>query len=383
MKKSCINRSQSRADRFLTADGFGRKIINMEYSTQTVPKPAYGWFPIALAATAALCAVPYLTLPTLFDPAGEAVSQALTVLCAFFLKVLLFVPLLAVTPALWARSAWRTHPAALGALALIAYLTGFSLSHDGVAALYSVGLIAPAGILLYGMQRMRFSNFRIVFYGSLALLLGLFIRFAVPHMAESGDAFRSMRVLVAAYETLWNEVTGDALAQNMLQALGSGEDLTGDLLKSFRLNAEEYFVELLYYPAAFAALSGGLLSHLFNRKGEVELLPLPPFEQWQVESGYFYGTLALTGISYVLMLSGVRYGAALLRVGYALWMLPMSLAGLCTLKRWTKRKPWLFAILSAAAIVLYSMFGAMLTFVGMLGFLQDRAGKRMQKGGDQ
>ncbi len=344
-------------------------------------KPAYGWVLLAAAATAALCFLPHLHLAFQAAEAEDAeLMKAFGTLTAFAIQAVLMIPLLCVTPALWARSAWRTHPAALGLLALVAFATGHMAGGFAQEGLYAMLLITPAGVLLYGMQRAGFSNFRIVFYGSVVLLAGLFCQICLPSMIAEGDAFLPLRNLVSAYETEWKYMT--ELMTGIDASQRDAAMTIGDMITELKIYPEVSMLQLLYYPAAFAALSNGLLSHLFNRKGGADLKKLPPFEDWQVESGYFYGTLVLTVVAYILTMTGVSYGMGLLRVAYAMWLLPMSLAGLCALKRWTKSRPWMFILICVFTGLMYSMIGQLLAIFGMLSFMQQRMKRRMQ-GGDK
>lgn len=343
-------------------------------------KPAYGWVVLAAAATAALCYLPHLRLAFSAVEEDAKLMAAFGTLTTFAIQAILMLPLLCITPALWARSAWRTHPAALVLLALVAFATGHIAGGTVQEGLYAMLLIAPAGALIYGMQRMKLSNFRVVFYGSIALLAGLFGQICLPSMLAEGDAYLALKNLVSAYEVEWNY-----MAELMIGIDASQREATqaiGDMLAELKIYPEVSTLQLLYYPAALAALANGLLSHLFNRRGGADLQKLPPFEEWQVESGYFYGTLALTAVAYILTMTGVSYGMGLLRVAYAMWLLPMSLAGLCALKRWTKGRAWVFVLACVFTGLFYSMVGQMLAILGMLSFIQQRMKRRMQ-GGDK
>ncbi|MBR0081154.1 MAG: DUF2232 domain-containing protein [Clostridia bacterium] len=347
----------------------------MEKSVQTKSNRAYGWALVAAVATALLVAVPFLALPESLS-SDASLSTALSTLL-FLLRVILFVPLFAVTPALWARSAWRTHPAVLAALALLAFAVG-AVFGGAMQGLYALGLIAPAGVFWYAAQRAKLTNFKTVFYGSIVLLLGLFIRISGPAMASDGDAFLPMRSFMAVYLQDWNEMTAAIEAEGVSAVDAAMMQSLSEILQDLKLNAEEYMIELLYYPAAFAALTSALLSHAFNRKGGAELPPLPPFADWMVERSYIYGVLVLTVAAYGMVLGNVSIGNALLRITYVIWVLPLALAGLCTVKRWTKRRPWIFAIVLAVSISLLGQSFMVLSMVGMVGFFQKQLEQRMQ-----
>lgn len=356
----------------------------MEQTMKTERRPAYGWTALAALAAAALCAVPHLSLAVPeVDPAEAEAAAASVLLAGIVLRTLLFVPLWMIVPSLWARAAHTAQPVILALLSLVAFGTGFLLTRSAPEALYDLALIAPAGILLYVMQRWKLSNFRIVLYGSVALLFGLFVRVSVPTLLSDGDAFLPMRDAVAAYRVLWNEAVADPTVMRALSGAGMPAEQLGETLTALKLNAEQYLIGILYYPAAIAALSNCLMSHLYNRRGGAELVKLKPFSEWRVEPAYVYGTLALTAVAYVLTFAGVGYGVALTQLAFAVWTLPMSLAGLCTLKRWLKGRPGVFALACVGTALLYTVLGQMLAIVGFMGFMQDRLKERMQGGGQK
>lgn len=156
---------------------------------------AYGWALLAAAATVLLIAVTYLNIPPAAGPEEDAaLIEASYTLFGFFLRCLLLVPLLCVTPALWARSAWRVHPLMLAALSAVAFATGaaFGGMMDG---LYNVGLIAPAGVLLYVAQRQKVSHFQDRF-----LRLARAAARAVPSHLGADDGIRRRRFFADALD---------------------------------------------------------------------------------------------------------------------------------------------------------------------------------------
>ena len=349
----------------------------METYTHTEIKPAYGWLALAALATALLMMAAFLTLSPmqLSDDAEYNAASALAM--TYNLRVFLTVPLLCIIPALWSRSAFRVHPWTLVALTIWAYVVAFGMTRDALSALAGTLLIAPGGLLLYGMQRRQTSNFSTVFYTSLALLGGLFLWIGLKARITDGDAFLPLRAYAGAVERTTNELiemlglSGDQLANSEFARIK-------DMLTDLKLYPETYLIQLLYYPAALAALTNGLLSHLFNRGKQIELRPLPPFGEWQVEAPYFYGTLALSLIAFILSAAGVRYGNGLLGAAYAMWLLPMGLAGLCTIKRMSMGKPWLFVTVCICTGLFYSMAGMLLATIGTLSFLRAQMRKRME-----
>lgn len=353
----------------------------MENYTRSDSQPSYIWTVLAAAATVALCAVPYLNIPVHAAASdGADISAASEILVNFIVKAILMIPLLCVTPALWTRSAWRSRPAFLAILSLLAFGIGVVFGGSVAEGAYSLLLAAPYSIVLFFLQKEKSTNFQCVFYGSVLLLISLFGRICGPSLAAEGDAFLPLKNLAAAYETEWNNVVGlmQGLAEPQQEILG----LFSDTLKQLRVYPEVSMLQFLYYPSALAALCNVLLSHLFNRRGGADLRKLPPFEEWTVESGYFYGSLVLTVIAYILTMTGVSYGMGLLQVAYAIWMLPLALAGLCAIKHWTKRRVWIFVLVCVFSVSMFSVFGQMLAVVGMLRFMYQRMRRRMQ-GGDK
>lgn len=57
-----------------------------------------------------------------------------------------------------------------------------------------------------------------------------------------------------------------------------------------------------------------------------------------------------------------------------------ALVGLCTLKKWSKGSPWIFAIGIVALCTMFSMAVQVLSIVGVIGFMRAEMRKRMQGG---
>ncbi len=350
----------------------------MESYTHTETKPAYGWLALAALATALLMMAAFFVLPAMQLSDDADYNAASTLAMTYNLRVFFIVPLLCVTPALWSRCAFRVRPWTLGVLTVWAYVTAFGMTKDALSALSGTLLIAPVGLLLYGMQRRKASNFSTVFYSSVALLGGLFLWIGLKARITDGDAFLPLRAYAGAVERTTNELIA-MLGLPEEQVANSELARVKDMLIDMKLYPETYLIELLYYPAALAALANGLLSHLFNRNKRVELRPLPPFGEWQVEAPYFYGTLVLSVIAFFLSAAGVRYGSGLLSAAYAMWLLPMALAGLNVIKRMSKGRPWLFALVCICTGLFFSMATMLLATIGMLGFMRAQMRKRMEE----
>lgn len=347
----------------------------MEAYAEKKRMPSYVWLILAALGTVFISCLPYLHLAV---PAGEFsdadLYDAFQTLVDFVLRAILIIPLLCIVPALWSRAAWRMRPTVIGALTLIAFVCGYACTGSVLEGLYAVLFIAPTGALIHLMQRAGYSNFKVVFYGSILILTGLFARICLPSLMSDGDAFLPLRNLAAAYQTEWNY---------MAQSVTGGEEsrmesalLFSDMLKEMRLYPEISTLEILYYPAALAGLTNGLLSYLFNRDGSAELVKLPPFENWQVDPAYFYGSLALTVISYIVTMMGFSYGRGLMQVAYVIWLLPMSLAGLSAVKYWTKRRKWIFIMTCILTGAMFSLFAQILAIFGMMRFVVERTRRR-------
>ena len=339
------------------------------------------WVMLAAVATAAVCLVSVLSLPVPdVEPELFELYAAMARFDTLVLKIVLLIPLLCVTPALWARSAWRLHPMALAGLTLFLFAFGALLTHNALQGLYLVGLLAPSGILLYGMQRWKLSNFKVVFYGSILLLFGLFIYVCLPSYFAYGDAFLPLRNAITDYRIVFEQTAAELSAIDVNGLLRPMIESVSEATLAMKLDADQYLVAYLYYPAAIATLSNALLSYLWNRKGGAQLIPLRSFSDWMVESQYVIGVVLLSILSYILVFSGVSFGSGLVRIAYVLWMLPMGLLGLCTVKKWTASKPWIFILVCVVCGLLFQTAMQFLPIVGMFGYFWDRMRRRSQGG---
>ncbi|MBQ6892139.1 MAG: hypothetical protein IJN47_05955, partial [Clostridia bacterium] len=105
----------------------------------------------------------------------------------------LFVLTMLAVPAIWAAMAFRVHPATLLATGALVFLFGLFMGFDTVNCLCILGLVAPAGCLLWLSQKERMGNFQSVLFLSVALTFGLFLIFCVPDLLETGDPYASLR----------------------------------------------------------------------------------------------------------------------------------------------------------------------------------------------
>ncbi|MBQ6865205.1 MAG: hypothetical protein IJO15_00070, partial [Clostridia bacterium] len=109
----------------------------------------------------------------------------------------LFVLTMLAVPAIWAAMAFRVHPATLLATGALVFLFGLFMGFDTVNCLCILGLVAPAGCLLWLSQKERMGNFQSVLFLSVALTFGLFLIFCMPDLLQSGDPYASIRTYFA------------------------------------------------------------------------------------------------------------------------------------------------------------------------------------------
>ena len=121
-----------------------------------------------------------------------------------------------------------------------------------------------------------------------------------------------------------------------------------------------------------AGLTNTLFSHLFNRNGGVELVPLPRFELWRCERWYVVLCAVFLLVTLILGMSGVQAGDALSSVAGVLWRMPCLLAGLCTVRFLALQtgKKWIFWIAVAGLILLPTAGWMVLALIGALSALR-------------
>ena len=287
------------------------------------------------------------------------------------LRAITIVLLLWIVPALWARLAHRISPWMLLGLAALAFGCGLLFSGDAMTALYAVILIALPGAGLYGLQKLRLSNFRTVLYESFIVLAALFGFLCLNDMIKTGDAYRSFRHVIGLYEEIlgeWNALLGE---------LGGAQisSTFEELLKAVRQSPEVIFVPLLMTVAMTAGLSVTLFSHLFNRRGGAELTALPPFAEWRCERWYVYLTAGFLLVTMVLGATGVQAADALSGVAGVLWRMPCMLGGLCALRRIALRagRKWIFWVAIAMLVTLPMFAWMILAVIGMMSAMRKPA----------
>lgn len=306
-----------------------------------------------------------------FVPSGAWLKGAQTAaetLSAGFIKQMLTVLLLCVVPSVFARLAFRISPWTLLGLAAFAFGCGVLVTGDPKDALYTALLCALPGAGLWGLLRLKLSNFKTVIYESFVILAALFGFVCLKDLIRTGDAYASYKALVRLYEQVLRETMtavagpdGDALVKEMTSAVDV-----------FRTNAESYCVPLLLMPAMAAALSGTLLSHLYNRNGGAYLTPLPRFREWRCERRYVLLCAGFLLVTLFLSMAGVRAADALSGVAGVMWRLPCTLGGLCAVRRigLLTGRNWIFWIAVGFLVLLPPAAGMGLSLIGLLSALR-------------
>ena len=309
-----------------------------------------------------------LTALVACGPGNHGASAVGEMFGEIVLRAIALVLLLWIVPALWARLAHRVSPWVLLALAAFAFGCGILFSGDAMTALYATLLIALPGAGLFGLQKLRLSNFRTVLYESFVILAALFGFLCLDNMIRFGDAYRSFRNVIGLY--------GKVLAEwnALLEELGGTQisSVIAELIAEIRQYPEVIFMPMLLIAAMTAGLSGTLFSHLFNRNGGAALSPLPPFELWRCERWYVLLSVGLTFVTMLLSILQSPSAEALSGVASVLWRIPCSLAGLCTVRylgQQTGRK-WIFWIAVGLLIVLPSAAVMLLALIGMLSAMR-------------
>ena len=223
----------------------------------------------------------------------------------------LFVLTMLVVPAIWAAMAFRVHPVTLLAAGTLMFLFGYFIGFDTVNCLCILGLVAPAGCLLWLSQKERMGNFQSVLFLSVALTFGLFLIFCMPDLLQSGDPYASIRTYFADMPELF---AGTVLYD------------TARLLLS---RIDELIVACFFAFAGVYALVNVLVLHAFNRRQrDMPLCPLGPFGTWRVPYGYAMALGAASLVSTFATLSAdspTMSGLSLLL--YEMWAMPLMVTG--------------------------------------------------------
>lgn len=311
------------------------------------------------------------TLALAFVPSDAwlgGMTQPAELLLASFAKQLLTVMLLLIVPSVTARLAHRISPWVILGLFAFAFGAGLLVTGDPKDALYTTALCALPGAGLYGLQRLKLSNFRTVIYASFLNLAALFAFVCLRDLIRSGDAYASYKQLVAAYGEVMNRLAGSADPTGEL-GLGTESDA---IVRMLRVNAEAYCTAILLIPAMAAGLSNVLFSHLWNRHGGADLVKLPPFSEWRCERGYAVFAAAFLLATMLLGMFGWHTADALSGIAGVMWRMPCMLGGLCALRRLGVRykRMWIFWVSIALLITLPPAASVMLTLLGFLSALR-------------
>ena len=214
----------------------------------------------------------------------------------------LFVLTMLAVPAIWAAMAFRVHPATLLAAGALVFLFGLFMGFDTVNCLCILGLVAPAGCLLWLSQKERMGNFQSVLFLSVALTFGLFLIFCMPDLLQSGDPYASIRTYFADMPELF---AGTVLYD------------TARLLLS---RIDELIVACFFAFAGLYALVNVLVLHAFNRRqGDMPLCPLGPFGTWRLLLYEMWAMpLMMTGANFLYSLLGRRLSGHRLKLAFGI-----------------------------------------------------------------
>jgi len=284
-------------------------------------------------------------------------------------RQLLTVLLLCAVPPVWARLAYRISPWILLVLAVFAFGAGLIVTADPTDALYTALLCAIPGVGLYGLQRMKLSNFRTVIYASFVNLAALFVFVCLRERIRFGDAYASYKQTVGLFGEVLNRlaVSADPTGET---GLAAEAEL---VVKMLRVNADAYCAAILLIPSMAAALFGVLLSHLFNRHGGAALMKLPPFSEWRCERRYVIAAGVFLFATMLLGMFGWHTASALSGAAAVMWRMPCMLGGLCTVRRLGSRfgRNGIFWITIILLILLPPATGVVLTLLGFLSALRN------------
>jgi len=223
----------------------------------------------------------------------------------------LFVLTMLAVPAIWAAMAFRTHPVTLLAAGATVFLFGCLMGFGTLSSLCILGLVAPAGCVLWLSQRERMGNFQSVMYVSVLLTFGLFLIFCMPDLIQSGDPYASVRAYFSELPELFAGTVLYDTARMLLSRI------------------DELMVACFFVFAGGYALVNVLLLHALNRgRAQMPLCPLGPFGTWRVPYGWAMGLGAASLVVTLVSFAGdspVASGLSLLL--YEMWALPLMMTG--------------------------------------------------------
>ena len=278
-----------------------------------------------------------------------------------------FVLTMLAVPAVWATMAFRTHPVMIAVAGALVFLFGRLTGCEPLNCLCIVGMVVPAGWVLWFSQREGMGNFQSVMYVSVLLTFGLFLIFCVPDLLSSGDPYASLRSSLAMELEMFKGMAMYEQAQYILGRL------------------DEMMVACFYAFAGVYALVNVLLLHAFNRgKRDMPLCPLGPFGTWSASYGYVMVSGALTLISTLLTaIADTPMVTTLNLLLYEMWALPLMLTGVnCLYALLSRRLPrgrarlLFWVTMGAGMVLLYQIFQMVLLLLGLVEVIRRRrAGK--------
>ena len=320
-------------------------------------------WPYLVAAAAGTLLLAFVPSDAWLNGAAQTGTALLTV----FLKQFLTVLLLCAVPPVWARLAHRISPWALLGLAVFAFGAGLLVTGDLQEALYTAALCALPGAGLYGLQKLKLSNFRTVIYGSFVTLAAVFVFVCVKDLIRTGDAYATYKATVDVYgQTLRKLVLSEDAQYGALLA-----EEADAMIDMFRSNAESYCVSGMLLASMTASLFNTLLSHLFC-KNDAVLTPLPRFSEWRCERWYVLLSAGILLVALFLSMARVQAAEALSNIAGVLWRMPCMLGGLSTTRRIGIRagKKWFFWVTVGLLVVMPPIMGMMLSLLGLLSALR-------------
>lgn len=279
----------------------------------------------------------------------------------------LFVLTMFVVPAVWAAMAFRTRPVLLAAAGGLVFLFGFIMGYGTVSCLCILGMVAPAGVILWLSQREGMGNFQSVMYVSVLLTFGLFLIFCVPDLLTSGDPYASLRTYFSAVPAMFE---GTVLYDTALYLVS---------------RIDEMIIAIFYAFAGAYAFVNVLVLHGFNRgKKDMPLCPLGPFGSWYAPYGYVMVLGALSLVVTLLATSvDTAMTSALSLLLYEMWALPLFITGANVLYALLGRRlpmarlKLIYGLLLGVALMFAPQFAqVVLLLLGLTGVIRRRrAGK--------
>lgn len=280
---------------------------------------------------------------------------------------------MAILPALWTHATLRTRMWVLPLLALESLVVAYAATGAWQPALLLWLLVAPAGVAVCLLQRIKFGNFYTVFLSSVLLAAGLYACVCGPSLLEGEPAFTGVRRAV---------MESGQMTKPLYEAAGMGDIWAmlfdaGTLEDAISLTG----VPVLYALGAAMALCNVLLMHAMNKTRAADLCPLSPFAAWRVPRLFatVFFVLMLAGL--VATLTGSELGTALAYTVFVMWVMPMALVGLAVIYGGKKRLAPVI-VLAVLCVPLYAYVPPALAIIGMFGMRVRPAGGANGNGGE-